>query len=180
MSPSEAKQDNAVPVHNIRQTAKLCELGTLRPIGIRDFRAKKRFGWKIFTCHKTGCENKNPIQPNRGQFAVLRQVCQLIPPHRVPKLARGNRRRCKRAHLQSVEPRGHDTGCADQPCTESEQAASCGPAHPDAAVAIAACHAIAPPAALWAERRPRRSVDPEAYFRSFRRAAHFRHLPGLR
>jgi hypothetical protein len=33
-------------------------------------------------------KNKNPIQPNRGQFTVLRQVCQLIPPHLVPKTAR--------------------------------------------------------------------------------------------
>ena len=33
-------------------------------------------------------KNKNPIQPNRGQFTVLRQVCQLIPPHLVSKTAR--------------------------------------------------------------------------------------------
>jgi hypothetical protein len=49
---------------------------------------KKRFGWKILTCHKAGCEKKNPIQPNRGQFTVLRQARQLIPPHLTPKLAR--------------------------------------------------------------------------------------------
>jgi len=27
-------------------------------------------------------------QPNRGQFTVLRQICQLITPHLVPKVAR--------------------------------------------------------------------------------------------
>ena len=27
-------------------------------------------------------------QPNRGQFTVLRQICQLIPPHLVPKVVR--------------------------------------------------------------------------------------------
>jgi len=31
---------------------------------------------------------KNSIQPNRRHLTVLRQICQLIPPHLVPKLAR--------------------------------------------------------------------------------------------
>ena len=31
---------------------------------------------------------KHTIQPNRGHFTVLKQICQLIPPHLVSKLAR--------------------------------------------------------------------------------------------
>lgn len=33
-------------------------------------------------------KNQNSKQPNRGQFTVLRQVCQLIPPYLAPKVAR--------------------------------------------------------------------------------------------
>jgi hypothetical protein len=33
-------------------------------------------------------KNQNSIQPNRRHFTVLRQICQLIPPHLVPKLTR--------------------------------------------------------------------------------------------
>jgi hypothetical protein len=33
-------------------------------------------------------QKQNSNQPNRGQFTVLRQVCQLIPPYLVPKAAR--------------------------------------------------------------------------------------------
>jgi hypothetical protein len=33
-------------------------------------------------------KNQNAIQPNRRHFTVLRQICQLIPPHLVSKLAR--------------------------------------------------------------------------------------------
>ena len=29
-----------------------------------------------------------PTRPSRGHVSVLRQLCQLIPPHLVPKLAR--------------------------------------------------------------------------------------------
>jgi hypothetical protein len=35
-----------------------------------------------------GMNQSTSKQPNRGQFTVLRQVCQLIPPHLVPKTAR--------------------------------------------------------------------------------------------
>lgn len=36
--------------------------------------------------HSTGMKNK--ARPNRGQSAVLGQICNLIPPHLVPNLAR--------------------------------------------------------------------------------------------
>jgi hypothetical protein len=39
-------------------------------------------------------KNKTNTTPSRGQFAVLRQICNLIPSYLMPKLARecGRRR----------------------------------------------------------------------------------------
>src|ERR1022692_3167220 len=33
-------------------------------------------------------KNKNTIKPTRGQSNILRQICNLIPPHEVSKIAR--------------------------------------------------------------------------------------------
>lgn len=33
-------------------------------------------------------KKEKPTAPSRSQFAVLRQLCNLIPPHLIPKLAR--------------------------------------------------------------------------------------------
>ena len=40
----------------------------------------------MIPCHSAGM--KTNTKPSRGQFAVLRQICNLIPSHLVPKLAR--------------------------------------------------------------------------------------------
>jgi hypothetical protein len=39
-------------------------------------------------CHKAGMKNKTTHKPTRGSFTLLRQLCNLIPSHLVPKLAR--------------------------------------------------------------------------------------------
>jgi len=39
-------------------------------------------------CHSAGVKKEKPTAPSRSQFSVLRQICNLIPSHLVPKLAR--------------------------------------------------------------------------------------------
>ena len=50
--------------------------------------SRKRLGVGVLLCHSAGMKNKTKTTPSRGQFAVLRQICNLIPSYLMPKLAR--------------------------------------------------------------------------------------------
>ena len=43
---------------------------------------------RVWPCHKAGMINNNPNKPTGSKLSLLRQLCNLIPPHLVPQLAR--------------------------------------------------------------------------------------------
>ena len=50
-------------------------------------------------------KTKTSYKPTVSKFSILRQLCNLIPTHLVPKLARDTGVENQRARFHSVEPR---------------------------------------------------------------------------
>jgi len=59
---------------------------------------------RVCACHKVGHEKKTTAKPTAGKFSLLRQLCNFIPAHLVPKLARATG---VEDHARSFSPWSH-------------------------------------------------------------------------